>query len=130
MRDLSGKTQERFAIIGELARKHQRQKAVLDDPRVLGNAADLVKTESGLQQTIDQLLGSYLVVSEMDDALNLSGRSPRMQSFVTLNGDVLLNNGMALLGKNEWRWQNQLFSCYEILAAGIGRNRSGAEASA
>lgn len=98
MRDLSGKTQERFAIIGELARKHQRQKAVLDDPRVLGNAADLVKTEASLQQTIDQLLGSYLVVSEMDDALNLWGESMDA-NFVTLNGDVLLNNGMALLGK-------------------------------
>jgi len=98
MRDLSGKTQERFAIIGELARKHHTQKANLDDPRVLGNAADLVKTDASLQQTINQLLGSYLVVSEMNDALNLWGES-KDANFVTLNGDVLLKNGMALLGK-------------------------------
>ena len=98
MRDLSGKTQERFAIIGELARKHYKQKVLLDDPRVLGNAADLVKTETSLQQTIDQLLGSYLVVSGMDDALNLREESEDA-NFVTLNGDVLLKNGMALLGK-------------------------------
>ncbi len=98
MRDLSGKTQERFAIIGELARKHHTQKSVLNDPRVLGNAADLVKTEPSLQQTIDQLLGNYLVVSEMDDALRLWAESTEV-NFVTLNGDVLLKNGMALLGK-------------------------------
>ncbi|HOZ38986.1 MAG TPA: chromosome segregation protein SMC [Anaerolineaceae bacterium] len=98
IKDLSGKAQERFAIIGELARKQNTQKALLDDPRVLGNAADLVKTETNLQQTIDQLLGSYLVVGEMDDALNLWGES-KDANFVTLNGDVLLKNGMALLGK-------------------------------
>jgi len=98
MRDLSGKTQERFAVIGELARKQHAKKVILDDSRVIGNAADLVKTESGLQQTIDKLLGSYLVVREMDDALNLWGQSDEA-NFVTLNGDVLLKNGMALLGK-------------------------------
>ena len=98
MKDLSGKTQERFAIIGEMARKRVTHKAVLNDPRVIGNAADLVKTEASLQPTIDQLLGSYLVVSEMDDALNLWSES-KGANFVTLNGDVLLENGMALLGK-------------------------------
>ncbi len=98
MRDLSGKTQERFAVIGELAAKADSKKAILDDPRVIGNAAELVRTEAGLQQTIGQLLGSYLVVRDMDDALNLWGKS-KDANFVTLNGDVLLKNGMALLGK-------------------------------
>ena len=98
MRDLSGKAQERFAVIGELAAKSHSIKITLDDPRVIGNAAELVKTETRLQQTIDQLLGNYLVVNDMDDALNLWGKS-KDANFVTLNGDVLLKNGMALLGK-------------------------------
>jgi len=98
MRDLSGKTQERFAVIGELAAKADSKKIILDDPRVIGNAAELVKTETRLQQTIDQLLGSYLVVSDMDDALSLWGKA-KDANFVTLNSDVLLKNGMALLGK-------------------------------
>ena len=98
MRDLSGKAQERFAVIGELAAKGHSIKITLDDPRVIGNAAELVKTETRLQQTIDKLLGNYLVVNDMDDALNLWGKS-KDANFVTLNGDVLLKNGMALLGK-------------------------------
>ena len=98
MRDLSGKAQERFAVIGELARKHHTQKVTLNDARVLGNAADLVKTDASLQQTINQLLSNYLVVSEMDDAISLWGESSEA-NFVTLNGDVLLKNGMAMLGK-------------------------------
>ena len=98
MRELSSKTQERFAIIGEIARKGQVQKAVLSDPRVIGNAADMVKTETGLRRTIDQLLGSFLVVKDMDDALSLWGESGET-NFVTLEGDVLLKNGMAMLGK-------------------------------
>lgn len=98
MKDLSGKTQERFAVIGELARNNKTNKVILNDSRVIGNAADLVKTDSSLQQTIEQLLGSYLVVQTMDDALNLWGES-KEANFVTLNGDVLLKNGMAMLGK-------------------------------
>lgn len=98
LRDLSGKTQERFAVIGELAQRFQTRKALLDDPRVLGNAAELVKTEFGLQQTIEQLLGSFLVVTDMDDAVDL-WRESNEANYVTLNGDVLLQNGMALLGK-------------------------------
>ena len=98
MRELSSKTQERFAMIGEIARKGQVQKAVLSDPRVIGNAADMVKTETGLRRTIDQLLGSFLVVKDMDDALSLWGESGET-NFVTLEGDVLLKNGMAMLGK-------------------------------
>ena len=98
MRDLLSKTQERFALIGEIARKSQTNKVALSDPRVIGNAADLLKTETSLRQTIDQLLGSFLVVGEMDDALSLWGES-KEANFVTLNGDVLLKNGMAMLGK-------------------------------
>ena len=98
MRDLLSKTQERFALIGEIARKSQAHKAVLDDPRVIGNAADLVKTETGLRHTIDQLLGNFLVVKDMEEALSLWGESSE-SNFVTLNGDVLLKNGMAMLGK-------------------------------
>jgi chromosome segregation protein len=99
MRELSSKTQERFALIGEIARNSQAQKVNLSDSRVIGNAADLVKTESGLRQTIDQLLGGFLVVGEMDDALRLWGES-KEANFVTLSGDVLLKNGMAMLGKS------------------------------
>lgn len=98
MADLSGKTQERFAVIGEIARRHHANKILLEDSRVIGNAADLVKTEANLQQTIDQLLGSYLVVSDLEDALSLWVES-KDANFVTLNGDVLLKNGLALLGK-------------------------------
>ena len=100
MKDLLSKTQERFALIGEIARKSQTNKAVLSDPRVIGNAADLVKTETSLRQTIDQLLGSYLVVGELNDALDLWGGS-KEANYVTLNGDVLLKNGMAMLGKTK-----------------------------
>src|SRR5690606_32542736 len=60
---------------------------------------DLVRTDASLQQTIEQLLGSYLIVNEMDDALSLWEES-KEANFVTLNGDVLLKNGMALLGKS------------------------------
>lgn len=100
LRDLSTKTQERFALIGEIARKTQINKVKLNDSRVIGNAADLVKTESSLRRTIDQLLGNFLVVGEMDDALNLWGESADA-NFVTLNGDVLLKNGMVMLGKTK-----------------------------
>ncbi len=99
MADLVGKTQERFAVIGEITRKQQTNKILLRDPRVIGNAADLVRTDASLQQTIEQLLGSYLIVNEMDDALSLWEES-KEANFVTLNGDVLLKNGMALLGKS------------------------------
>lgn len=98
MRELTSKTQERFALIGEIAREGRSEKVALSDPRVIGNAADLVKTEASLRQTIDQLIGNFLVVGEMDDALSLWGESAET-NFVTLNGDVLLKNGMAMLGK-------------------------------
>ncbi len=98
MRDLLSKTQERFALIGEIARKSRTNKAALGDPRVIANAADLVKTETGLRHTIDQLLGNFLVVKDMEDALSLWGEANE-SNFVTLNGDVLLKNGLAMLGK-------------------------------
>src|SRR5690606_521120 len=87
MRELSSKTQERSAMIGEIARKGQVHKAALSDSRVIGNAADLVKTEASLRRTIDQLLGTFLVVKDMDDALSLWGESGET-NFVTLEGDV------------------------------------------
>jgi len=98
LKELSGRSQERFAVIGELARKNQSTKIHSDDPRVIGVAADLVKVENGLKQIIDQLLGGYLVVKDMDDAIQLWGEA-KDANFVTLGGDVLLKNGMALLGK-------------------------------
>ena len=98
MRELSSKTQERFAMIGEIARKGQAKKIVMSDARVIGNAADLVKTEPSLRQTIDQLLGSFLVVDDMEHALSLWGEHGEA-NFVTLDGDVLLKTGMVMLGK-------------------------------
>ena len=98
LKDLSGKTQERFAVIGEFAQKTEVKKAVSKDSRVIGNAAELVRTEQSLKLTIETLLGNYLIVKDLPDALSLWGES-KDANLVTLDGDVLLHNGMALLGK-------------------------------
>lgn len=98
LRELSSRTQERFAVIGEQALKKNANKKRQNDSRVIGSAAELVRAENGLDQIIDQLLGDYLVVKDMEDAIRLWTES-RDANYVTLGGDVLLKNGMALLGK-------------------------------
>jgi len=65
----------------------------LDEPGVIGIAADLVETEPSLRPVIDYLLGRMLVVETLPEAQAIARRLQSGLRLVTLAGDLLVPGG-------------------------------------
>lgn len=95
---LSREAQERVAILTESQILPSKRMTLPKDEGVIGFAAELVKTNVELGPFVDALLGSFLIVKDLECALNLRPKYPDL-NFVTLDGEVLQKSGVTLLGK-------------------------------
>lgn len=89
---------ERVAVIaaeqdGELHRSKE-----ISNGNVFGFASDLVKVSDDLRPAVEKLIGHFIVVDDLRTALKLK-ESRKADSFVTINGEILLTNGLILMGK-------------------------------
>lgn len=61
-------------------------------------ASQIVITESSLRAVVDLLLGDFVIAGDIKAAFSCRERHPDL-NFVTLAGEVLLKNGIAIIGK-------------------------------
>jgi len=61
---------------------------------IKGIAAELVKSPEPLEAIIEQLLGEFLVIDNLDSFFNLSEDLKNDYHIVTLEGEVFLKNGV------------------------------------
>jgi chromosome segregation protein len=65
----------------------------LAEPGVIGRAADLVEFSAGLRPVFEYLLGSTLVVRDLDSAMRLANNGARDGLVVTLEGEIFYPSG-------------------------------------
>jgi len=63
-----------------------------------GFAIDFIKSDNVYLQLISKLLDKFIVVDTFNDAIELFRKYPEF-NFVTLTGDLILNNGFIITGK-------------------------------
>jgi chromosome segregation protein len=73
----------------------------VNDPGVVGIAADLVKTKTGDNSLLTLLLGNVLIVSDRATAKKLANALPVWGKLVTLKGEVFSGNGVIVAGKEK-----------------------------
>lgn len=96
--DFSAKLEDRVAILSlqESPRKNRKSEIILADGMTL--ASDVVSVEDDLEGIIQTLLGNFVIVENMKAAFVGRERNPDL-NFVSLQGEVLLSNGIAIIGK-------------------------------
>lgn len=62
-------------------------------PGAVGFAADLVTFDQGLENVVQSLLGSILIVENLEQAIEIARRCQHQIRMVTLEGDVLMPGG-------------------------------------
>lgn len=96
LEEFSGRLQDRVAVLGQKSALGQEQKA--EYPDSLNLASKLVKVENNLKSVIEILLGDFAIVEFMKEAFSLREKHGNL-NFVTRQGEVLLKNGIAIIGR-------------------------------
>jgi len=91
--------QDRVALISQALRAKKTNQKVVSENGVIGWASDLVQNGSEYRDVIDALLGSFLIVQDLEIAQKVH-KDLDNAHLVTLNGEVFMNNGLVMLGKN------------------------------
>lgn len=91
---------DRVAIIDHTESRESSIGELRIDPEVLGFAHELITTDDDYRAVINKLLGKTIVVDEIKTALRLR-TSYRNFNFVSLSGELLLTNGLTLMGKTK-----------------------------
>ncbi len=89
---------ERVAVTGLSWIDESKAKARKIVDGVIGVASDLISTSSGLEPILQRLLGDFLIVKDLTVIDSVRKANPGL-NLVTLEGEVYLSNGVALLGK-------------------------------
>lgn len=94
--EFSSRLEDRVAV---LSRTFEINKSITRDlPEGIFYANEIVKTEVALQPVVDLLLGDFVITKNVRDAFSLRESNPDL-NFVTLAGEVILKNGIAIIGK-------------------------------
>lgn len=94
--ELSKSLDERVAVMGE----HNDAKTQKSIASAFGLrfANQVVKVEPDLQSVIDLLLGDYAIVDSLEEVFSNELNNGQL-NFVSRSGEVLLKNGIAIIGK-------------------------------
>ncbi len=82
-----------FLPIDAIQRREIYDRTVLAEEGVIGSADSLVSTEKGCEAVASNLLGSFLVVENMDSALRIARKYSYRLRIVTLSGEALHPGG-------------------------------------
>ena len=96
LEELSEGLEDRVAILGQKLSSEREQKNKLPDSLNLANK--LVKVDNNLKVVVDLLLGDFVIVDSMKEAFTLQEKYGDL-NIVTIQGEVLLKNGIAIIGK-------------------------------
>lgn len=91
--------QDRVALISHGARANAVHQNGVTEEGVLGWASELIQNGSEYRDVIDALLGQFLIVEDLEIAQRVHRKLDNV-NLVTLNGEVFMNNGLVMLGKN------------------------------
>ncbi len=83
----------KFLPLDMLRRRTFSDGALLDEPGVIGIAAELVDYDDKYETVVQQLLGNTLVIEDMDDAVALKRKFRPNARLVTLDGELFDTSG-------------------------------------
>lgn len=96
--DIAASVSEKVALASSDGdRSKQLDELPLDDS-IVGIAAELVNYPQRLAPIIHRLLGNFLVVSSIEKLFHVPNKIRESYNLVTLDGQVLLMNGVAVVG--------------------------------
>ncbi|MGB4595086.1 MAG: chromosome segregation protein SMC [Anaerolineaceae bacterium] len=91
---------DRVAVIDATGSDFKTVYHLKDQSGVYGLASKLVKTDANFTPVVDKLFGNFVVVEDIKTALRLQ-KSQRELNIVTLAGELVLTNGLVLMGKTK-----------------------------
>lgn len=74
---------------------------VKNDNRILGRLIDFLEFDSEYQVLLESLVGSYLVVDRIEDAISLVREGYRQFNLITLGGDLIARGGAVTGGETK-----------------------------
>jgi chromosome segregation protein len=96
--DIAASVSEKVALAGSDGDRSKQLEGLPMDDAIVGVAAELVNYPQQLAPIIHRLLGDFLVVSSIDKLFHLPQKIRESYNLVTLDGQVLLKNGVAIVG--------------------------------
>ena len=94
--ELSSRLEDRVAILSQISAKTGAKNP--DSTKGMNIASNIVRVEPTMKAVVDLLLGNFAIVENLDDAFSMRERN-RELNFVTRNGEVLMSNGIAIIGR-------------------------------
>ena len=94
--ELSSNLDDRVAILGKSERQITKIQTPIDQSLIF--ASKIVKTEPSLESVVELLLGDFVITSSLKEAFANREKYPNL-NFVTVDGAVLLSNGITIIGK-------------------------------
>lgn len=99
LKDIAASVNEKVAIASGKGNKIKQQGEPPSNDAIIGVAAELVNYPQRLAPIIQRMLGDFLVVDSIDSLFSLPESVRENYHLVTLDGQVLLKNGIAIVGK-------------------------------
>jgi len=100
LKEIAASVSEKVALASsesESDRSKQRVEIPVNDA-IVGVASELVSYPQRLESIIHRLLGDFLVVSSIEKLFHVPNKIRESFNLVTLDGQVLLKNGVAIVG--------------------------------
>ncbi|MEL7644927.1 MAG: chromosome segregation protein SMC [Anaerolineaceae bacterium] len=91
----------KVALIGLKGLQQSEMQRSPSGDGIFGTAAELVRSPGAMSALVQHLLSQYLVVDTLGRAFDLPQNLRERYHLVTLNGEVLLRSGIAVLGKQK-----------------------------
>ncbi len=98
---ISSLVDDKVALVGLKSLSPAETQRAPTGEGIIGTAAQLVRSPSTMSALVEKLLSQYLVVDSLEHALDLQQKLQERYNLVTLNGEVLLRSGIAILGKQK-----------------------------
>jgi len=91
---------ERVALIGKSTIETVEVFKTFNEDGIVGWAPETIHNGSEYKDVIYALLGNFLIVQDLKTAYNIHKKLDGV-NIVTLNGEVIMKNGLVMLGKNQ-----------------------------
>ncbi len=98
-------------------------RSVLDEPGCFGIASDLVRYEKKFEKFVQTLLGTTVVVNNIDNAIRISKKYDNAFKIVTLDGEIFARGGEITGGSRRSQTQGLLSQEKQIEQAKINLER-------
>jgi len=94
--EFSSRLEDRVAVLSQNFQPKKSSAVKLPEGFIF--ASEIVTTEQGLRPVVELLLGDFVITEDIKAAFIGREKNPEL-NFVTLSGEVLLKNGIAIIGK-------------------------------